>query len=957
MKSRRLSQTNSKRSGIMKTASICCLLALASPAALMAQTKDSIPPHLEKSALEYMLQRPHVTKHYDNKKFGDHLFTDMGVGLNLTPGNDFKPGAQAAWSVGDFITPEHGVRLGVNGGVFRTNGEKIKFIDVTLDYLMNITALSQRTYTTPRPFEVFGVAGIDIDYSRNKGESKKALGAHLGLRAQYAFSPYTYVYAEPRMGVMHENATMTSNWRKMRPTTTIMAGLGYRLLSPEDRAHKYGNATSPKYDHFTDGLFFGIMAGPAFLSNAHPSSWKDNAGARLGLSVGKWFDAYNAVRVSLTGTAIKQQQADKVLAFGTQADYLVNLHNVFGGVDVTRRWWVNGVAGLSLNYSSSDHKKSTTPGLGLGFQGNARIGGGMTFTVEPRIDIYDKDYATVSGTVGRYDCVPSLLLGLTYTNNLADNTYERPNEEFVTGEWHDHMFIEAGGGLNINVNRTGIRHAFSYARPIGYVGVGRWFAPLHGARVWSQLGKTRYAEDGSMSRMEFGADYLFNFTNALMGYRSDRLFEFTGGLGMNVSQRQRKQKLFLGFDASVRGTWNLSPFCAVFVEPKLQAYGKNYLPTKLGKSNIDLIAAGLAGVQFNMRNYNAKLSQEALEEDGGLRSSFSVAGGFAVPANNARSKGGYSGVGRASYTNWYTPLSAWRANLQARLGKFRGSRYSTVVVGGDYLTDLTAHTYGYDPNRVVTINALAGFNLGMDYSKTKSYFTSDIHVGGQLSVRASDNTHVYLEPQVGYHMSKRFKNGSRLAHWQPLMLLGVEHSFVRTGKLASIPAPKKNHYVMFDLGTGANSTNLGPQKPSYRWTVNTGVGYGQWITGLHGVEVSLTNMTFKRRKHTRENVTAIRANYMMNLRTAVTGESTDGKHLQLIALAGASLNFDSSKGRSAQIVPGFQGALQAGWCVTPTVEVFMQPEVSFYSSKIIPGGSSHPIDGQATLSVGTKFHF
>lgn len=957
MKSRRLSQSDIKRSGIMKTASLCCLLALSSPSSLFAQKNDSIPPHLEKSALEYMLQRPHVTKHYENKKFGDHLFTDMGVGLNLTPGSNFKPGAQAAWTVGDFITPEHGVRLGVNGGAFRTDGEKIKFVDVTLDYLMNITALSQRTYTTPRPFEVFGVAGFDIDYSRNKGESKKALGAHLGLRAQYAISPYTYIYAEPRVGVMHQNATLSTIWRKMRPNATIMAGLGYRLLSPEERAHKYGNGTSPKYERFADGLFFGIMGGPAFLSNAHPSSWKNNAGGRVSLSVGKWFDAYNAVRISANGTTFKQEQADKVLAFGAQADYLVNLHNVFGGVDITRRWWVNGVAGVSLNYSSSDHKNSTTPGVGLGLQGNARIGGGVTFIVEPRVDVYGKDYATVAGTVGRYDCVPSLQVGLVYTNNLTDNTYVRPNEKFVSGEWHDHMFIEAAGGLNLNINRKSLRHAFSYARPEVYAGIGRWFTPLHGARVWGQLGKTRYDEDGSMSRMDFGADYLFNFTNALMGYRSDRLFEFTGGLGMNISQRQRQKKLFLGFDASVRGTWNLSPFCAIFIEPKLQAYGKNYLPTKLGDSNIDLIAAGLAGLQFNLRNYNAKFSKEALEEDGGLRSSFSVAGGLTAPANNARHKNGYNAVGRASYTNWYTPLSAWRTNVQARLGKFSGKRYSTVVVGGDYITDLTAHTYGYDPDRVVSINALAGANVGIDYSNTKSYFTSDIHVGGQLSVRVSDNAHVYAEPQVGYHMSKRFKNASRLAHWQPLMLLGVDYSFKRNGKVNDIAAPKKNHYVMFNLGTGANSTNLAPQKASYRWTFNAAAGYGQWITGLHGVEVSLTNMRFKRRKHTKENVTAIRANYMMNLRTAVTGESTDGKLFQLTGLAGASLNFGSTKGRSAQIVPGFQGALQAGWCVTPTVEVFMQPEVSFYSSKIVPGGSSHPIDGQATLSVGTKFHF
>lgn len=946
---------NLKNSKVMKAASICCLLALSVPTALQAQN-DSLPK-LQKSALDYMLQRPHVTKHYENKKFGDHLFTDLGAGLNFVGAHDLKFGAQGGWTIGDFITPEHGVRLGVNAGLYRTNGENIKFGDVTLDYLMNITAVANRSYTTPHSFEVFGVAGIDVVYARNHGVSKKGLGAHLGLRGQYAFSPYTYIYAEPRLGVLHQNATLNNTWRKYRPTASIMAGLGYRMLTPEERAHKYGDSTSPKNNGFTDGLFVGVMGGMSFLSNAHPSTWKDNVGGRVALSVGKWFNAYNALRLTGTATAIKQKDSNKATAIGGQIDYMANLHNLFGGVDTSRRWWVNGVAGASINYASSNGTHNTTLGLGAGLQGNARIGHGFTFVVEPRVDIYNKDYITNSSTVGSYDCVPSLLLGFVYTNNTSEAVSERANDDFIAGKWHDHTFIEMGGGLNIDVTRTAVRHAFKYVRPTGYAAVGKWFAPLHGARVWGQLSKTRFSENNSWSRMDFGADYLFNFTNAMMGYRADRIFEFTGGLGMNISQRQRKSKTFFGLDASVRGTWHVSPFCAIFVEPKLQGYGKNYLPSRFGKYNIDIIASGLAGMQFNLRNYNAKLSQEALEDEGGLRSSFSMAGGAAVPANNARTKGAYNAVGRLSYTNWYTPLSAWRANLQGTLGKFKGNKYATTVVGGDYLTDLTAHAYGYDQDRVISVSALAGLNLGLDYAGGKDYFTSDVHVGGQLAVRVANNAHIFAEPQVGYHMSKRFKGSSRLAHWKPLMLLGVDYSFKRSSELKDIAAPKNSRYITINMGTGINSMNLAPEKKGYRWTYNAALGYGQWLTGLHGYEIDLTNMMVNRTKHTRYNVTAIRANYMMNLRTAVTGESTDNKLFQLSGLAGASLNFCSSKGRSAQIVPGFQAALQAGWKVAPVVEVYMQPEASFYSSKIIPGGTGHPVDGQLTLSVGSKFHF
>lgn len=95
----------------------------------------------------------------------------------------------------------------------------------------------------------------------------------------------------------------------------------------------------------------------------------------------------------------------------------------------------------------------------------------------------------------------------------------------------------------------------------------------------------------------------------------------------------------------------------------------------------------------------------------------------------------------------------------------------------------------------------------------------------------------------------------------------------------------------------------------------------------------------------------------MNLRTAVTGESSDDKLFQLSALAGVSLNVSSGKEMKAKVIPGVQAALQAGWKVSPTIELYLQPEAALYSNKIISNDSGHPIDGQVTLSMGCKYHF
>lgn len=183
---------------VRKAISVCCLLALSVPGAIHAQQQtDTLTTDLPKSALDYMLQRPRVSKQYENKHLGDHLFTDLGLRVNAVNLIDMKPGAQAQWAVGDFITPEHGVRLGVGAGIFRTKSRDVKMGELSLDYLMNITALANRNYEQAHRFEVLGVAGIDAVYARYQGESKKALGAHIGLRGQYAFSPYTYIYRTP----------------------------------------------------------------------------------------------------------------------------------------------------------------------------------------------------------------------------------------------------------------------------------------------------------------------------------------------------------------------------------------------------------------------------------------------------------------------------------------------------------------------------------------------------------------------------------------------------------------------------------------------------------------------------------------------------------------------------------------------------------------------------------------
>ena len=98
-------------------------------------------------------------------------------------------GLTADFNIGDWFTPEHGTRININGGKWSTRGLKAKYLDLSLDYLLNITAIAQPgTYYETKRFEVYGIAGFDLATSNHNNVTKYGMGIHIGLRGQYALS-------------------------------------------------------------------------------------------------------------------------------------------------------------------------------------------------------------------------------------------------------------------------------------------------------------------------------------------------------------------------------------------------------------------------------------------------------------------------------------------------------------------------------------------------------------------------------------------------------------------------------------------------------------------------------------------------------------------------------------------------------------------------------------------------
>lgn len=911
------------------------------------------------SALEHLLQRPPVAKHYENKKFGDHLFVEAGGGFSSTPlGTEHffkleKPGFQGNAAIGDWVTPLHGWRVGVQAGTYRLGDIKTKAAGFTADYLLNLTALSAPRYDTPRPLEWSAVAGLEANWAHNATTTRKTVGAHLGLRGQVNFSHYSYFYVEPQFGFNEDNLYHTDTWRRYRLTGRVQAGLGYRLV-PTARKQQRDSSDG----HFLNHTFVEFAAGPSLISNSSPSSWDKRKGARAQLSLGKWWNPYSGVRLTGTISTYRERPQKRAKVLSVSAGYLLNLHNTFGGYDPDRKFWVNAVADVSANASSAGTGRKFSMGLGGGFQTHIRMFQGATFFLEPRVDLMNENYAPLIHTASHWDLVPTLLAGFAFQQ--GGNTREQllRNDDFEQATPYDHLFFDAGAGIVMPTSTTSIYRPGDYLGLQLSAGVGKWFTPTSGLRLWAETKALKPEKDTKYKTLTLGADYLWNLSNALHGYDPQRHFDVVGAIGLNVAARQGGGHPHLGGNLSLRGIWNFNKMWGIYLEPQVRAYDRDFLPgASISFLKLDLTSALMAGVQVNLRDFVPAEARGAFEAND--RHAFlSVAGGAGTYGYNLKLTERYGAAGRLSFGKAFAPASLWRLNLTGSGRDTGGKRYARLTFGGDYLLDLSTLGMGYNPDRSVSLRALAGADAGADYTSGGSrHFVAEVHGGAQLAVRAGEHAEIYAEPQVGYLMGGGHVD-RRSNRMQSRLYLGVNYRLKTASRDdAASTVPNRPHFISLGIGTGADTYTLQGMHPARRkLTFNMDLAYGKWLNAVSGYSLGLSDATVQVHGPGNKHITSVYANYLFNVLTAVGGASQLSSDWMLDGYVGASLNFGSRSGESTRVAPGVRAGLQIGHRVHGGWYLYVEPAAQV-TSRNIWHGSTRPAEGQIRALIGTRYTF
>ena len=193
---------------------------------------------------------------------------------------------------------------------------------------------------------------------------------------------------------------------------------------------------------------------------------------------------------------------------------------------------------------------------------------------------------------------------------------------YETNRFFDNIFVGVAGGVNLYFGENDSEGKFGKRlAPAMDIHVGKWFTPSIGARVgyaglqakgWTSAG-TLYAKsaDGGLFREKFGvmylhADAMWNFSNAVSGYKESRTWNFVPfvGVGWARSYGNDAHDNEIGFDAGLLNVVRLCSSLDLTLEARCLLVNQRFDGVTGGRTGEGMLSvtAGLA-YKFNRRGF------------------------------------------------------------------------------------------------------------------------------------------------------------------------------------------------------------------------------------------------------------------------------------------------------------------------------------------------------------------
>ena len=892
-------------------------------------------------AHRFAMQRPQYAKKFQTKRLGDHLFLDFGIGLTKPFSNaeNGKNGKVASIAFGDWLTPEHGVRVGAKFGSFYDGLRSVSLKGATLDYLMNISALttSGPTYD-PQKFELLGVMGVDLLHRSSGNKSVVGWGGHVGLRGQYNIPNTIFqIYAEPRFSVMDTRGMQISSLNSFRSELEVL--LGVSVQNPRQIFLTTEQSRLASDGCFLNNTFLYVAGGPQLLMKPLKGSMQSTMGARLQGGIGKWFNRGTGVRISGYTDFLREEGSAKNKGAGLSAEAIFDLNYAIKGYEPERRFWVNGLLGASLarhKYEGID--EVLTYGWGVALQPNLRLNKDVSWFLEPRVDVMKNTDNVYGATSGSWAVVPSLLTGVNIHNGSNLKALRERNAQFTHATVYDHLFIEGAMGAYFSGRQYGMlfSNPVSQARPKFYAAIGKWFTPTSGMRIWGDVNKPKGEKTGE-HLVSVGVDYLWNLSNTFRGYDPQRRLEFQSSLGVNFLRQRKLSSFAPGVNVGLRAQWNANRMVALFLEPQLRVYEENEVRNNYTLAGYDFVPVGLFGMQLRFNGYTPEVEKEHFATRK-YKHFVSAAAGFQVPLRQYSNISFYGPTARLTYGQQFSPLSSYRLHGLAAANKYYDRKQVVLGLGADYMLDLMTLAYGYNEDRRFTINALTGVMANVSTRNSYDYnFYPEVYVGAQLALRVADRVSFFYEPQLRYDFTDQLKHAYRRDKLHTSQHLSMTHMIGMNTRFEAFrkPSNERAKYAR-ERKTEFFSVAMGAQVPMriFHQFGNYGplmrLSYGKQNTPFTRYRYNAT-MEFNHFSTLNYAKASLGADYMFDFTSWIHGY--DSRRLfSLRPYAGADLSVSRAYG-NYYLFPEVSVGAQVGLRISNNFELFYEGQLKYAPSK------------------------
>lgn len=715
---------------------------------------------------------------------------------------------------------------------------------------------------------------------------------------------------------------------------------------------------------------------------------KIECGYGFGLSLSKFFSAYNGLRIGGELSKARREKDNVMLGMGgVYADHLFNLSSYLYGFRPYRRFEIISAQGIGANFSSLAGRKDKSFDAHWGLMFRVNLGNHLDIYVEPQIAVYT-DGADLYTNWRRYDLGYSAMFGASYR---MGRTYRMPGAEPLP-PMMENTFISFGSGVRSQL--SGHTAAMGFGRAMGNeisLSAGKWFLDPLGIRMAltaSYNGWKPSKTDGlDLMSVYAGGRFEFMFNPFMLGGREELpVFSVIPFAGAEVGLAQRQTvtapiSKYIGFSGGLQFKYQASDNLAIYLEPRYSCLNYAFFDNQ---RNSDMsspdhlfgLSMGVEVQRWSDRFVRSRVQHSSDDEQFVPHFFMSTGAGAAFPiqqSRNARKRSGY--LVNMAFGYRFTPVSALQASGDAGtvFTYMPGEeRQVSVTASLDYMLGLTSLIGGYDSNRKWEFDLFAGpVATVVSRDKNRRIYWG-LEGGGRLTYKFSDYLGIYAEPKYRLYSSRIYP----VLRGTPAIAIfsgGLTYNFAYRDRSYNSTFNNgffDNFFVGF-LGGGTNSYAHTMHYNAGDWLNSLGPEFrlylGKWLTPAWGVRFTGAGSMYSQslsRGNTIDQMTAyasISAEGVLNpFRIARPDRTSLVEVLPMAGLeAGVLRRHLTTKSLTNTYYTALTAALQFKFNVADNVAFVVEPRVSRKIYTLPASGkgkNSRPAnDNMMSLNFGMEF--